>query len=386
MQSDKDWNPKGCVSRAKKVFSESDEDSTSESDDCYTLAPHHTRLCTDCGKFFNKRKPHTCEHKVKPYSCIICGKRCVSEIALNNHSRIHDENYEFRCKYCHITFKTKVDKITHEDIHLTEGKPYKCPDCEETFAENKERKIHLEGHRGPRLLICPFCGMEFKRTTPLQRHLTVHTGEKPFKCSVCQRGFSQGSHLKSHMRLHTGERPYKCQHCDKCFNHNVSLKTHVQRCHTSKPAPERKQDNNRKRNKRNTGVGQGNKNKRDAPVELGPVVEEQDSEEEVPTTTAHPLENKKRSTGRPIGRPKRNATGETMQGPNLNTTATKENADLLKGTHGSDEESLEEQARSDISIELTEGEEESEVKNSDSDSDFDPTEVKKRRRLSQSVQ
>uniref|UniRef100_A0A3P8SFR3 C2H2-type domain-containing protein n=1 Tax=Amphiprion percula TaxID=161767 RepID=A0A3P8SFR3_AMPPE len=120
-----------------------------------------------------------------------------------------------------------------DNTHQTEGKPYKCPDCSETFASNKERTLHLEDHRGPRQLKCHICGIEFSRPTPLQRHLAVHTGAKPFKCSVCQRGFNQPSHLKSHMRLHTGERPYKCQHCDKCFNHNVSLKSHIQRYHTS---------------------------------------------------------------------------------------------------------------------------------------------------------
>ncbi|GAA6223269.1 uncharacterized protein LOC108883222 [Lates japonicus] len=214
--SDEDWNPTDEMSLAKGLHNESDEETEADFDDYPPLPVKYSQLCTECGMFFNKRRPHTCEHKMKPYSCNICGKRCVSEVALNSHSRIHDESYEHRCKYCHVTFKTKVDKITHEQIHLTQGKPYKCPDCSETFATNKERKSHLEVHRGPKQLKCHICGIEFLWPLSLQRHLAVHTGERPFKCSVCQRGFNQAGHLKSHMRLHTGERPFKCQHCDKC--------------------------------------------------------------------------------------------------------------------------------------------------------------------------
>uniref|UniRef100_A0A3Q1FZH1 Zinc finger protein 485-like n=1 Tax=Acanthochromis polyacanthus TaxID=80966 RepID=A0A3Q1FZH1_9TELE len=296
--SDENWKP---VTQPNEVQSDSEEDSESEYEGDYpSLFPQHSQLCTDCGKFFSKRKSHTCEHKIKPYSCYICGKRCVSEIALNSHSRIHDENYEHRCKYCHVVFKTKVAKMTHEQTHQTEGKPYKCPDCSETFASNKERTLHLVDHRGPRQLKCHICGIEFSRPTPLRRHLAVHTGAKPFKCSVCQRGFNQSSHLKSHMRLHTGERPYKCQHCEKRFNHNVSLKSHIQRYHTS-----------------SSGCVQ---NKCQVNKTVSDGEKEQTKEKEVEKERVHVP--KKRSTGRPIGRPKRNTAGE-MQGSNKKTAKVK---------------------------------------------------------------
>uniref|UniRef100_A0AAQ5XKE0 C2H2-type domain-containing protein n=1 Tax=Amphiprion ocellaris TaxID=80972 RepID=A0AAQ5XKE0_AMPOC len=222
MDSDEDWKPVKDFFPLGVLPSQPDEESKDEGEeeaaDYPSILPQHTELCTDCGKFFNKRKSHTCEHKIKPYSCYICGKRCVSKIALNSHSRIHNESYEHRCKYCHVTFRTKVGKMTHEQTHQTEGKPYKCPDCSETFASNRE--AHLANHRDPKVFKCGVCEIDFKDVHHLQRHSVVHTGLKPYKCSVCQRGFNQQSHLKSHMRLHTGERPYKCQHCDKSFNHN----------------------------------------------------------------------------------------------------------------------------------------------------------------------
>ncbi|KAI3374962.1 hypothetical protein L3Q82_021486, partial [Scortum barcoo] len=314
MDSDEDWKPVKDFLLARALRKKADdeiEDEEEHGDECSPFVPKHSQLCTECGIFFNKRRPHTCEHKMKPYSCNICGKRCVSEVALNCHSRIHNENYEHRCKYCHVTFKTKVDKITHEQTHLIQGKPYKCPDCSETFATNKERRVHLEDHRGPRQLKCHICGIEFLWPLSLQRHLAVHTGEKPFKCSVCQRGFNQASHLKSHMRLHTGERPYKCQHCDKCFNHNVSLKSHVQRYHSASSGHERKKGIKSKTVSDTVDAKEGG-NKRGTDSGLDKVEEEDDKEEEVQEETKDMPKKKHRSTGRPIGRPKSYESGNVV--------------------------------------------------------------------------
>ncbi|XP_044075059.1 zinc finger and SCAN domain-containing protein 21-like isoform X3 [Siniperca chuatsi] len=404
MDSDEDWRPVKDFFPArvlqKKPDNETEDDGEEEEehDDYPHLAPKHSQLCTDCGMFFSRRWPHTCEHKIKPYPCNICGKRCVSEVALNRHSRIHDANYEHRCKYCHVTFKTKVDKITHEQTHVTQGKPYKCPDCSETFPTNKERKIHLEDHRGPQQLKCDICGIEFNRVRSLQRHLTVHTGVKPFKCSVCQRGFNQAGHLKSHMRLHTGERPYKCQHCDKCFNHNVSLKSHVQRYHTSSSGHERKKG----KNKTVCDIVdvQENGNEKGTNSGLDNVEEEQDTKEEVQKDRADVPKKKKRSTGRPIGRPKRNAAGSLageMQGQCSSSKSAKVKMQKLKRRRCSDEESEDEPTDCDTSFDLTEEEEEEmsekvtsstsrsrrRGKNSDLDSDFDPKDSKRKRYSSQ---
>ncbi|XP_031150181.2 uncharacterized protein LOC116046111 [Sander lucioperca] len=386
MDSDEDWKPKTLV--LAKMLKNNHDDKTKEKEDyAYPpLVPRQGQLCTECGKFFNKQRPHTCEHKIKPYSCNICGKRCVSKFTLNTHSRIHSENYEHRCKYCHVTFKTKVDKISHEQIHLTEGKPYKCPDCSETFAKNKERRIHLDDHRGPPQLKCYVCGIEFLWPLNLQRHLAVHTGEKPFKCSVCQRGFSQPSHLKSHMRLHTGERPFKCQHCDKSFNHNVSLKSHVQRYHSSSSERE---PNTEKINERASDAGDVQDHGSNGAAESGldNVEEGDDTEEE---EGIYRPKKKRKSTGRPIGRPKSYESHNFVGGQCSNTKT----GNLQER---SDDESQFEPRYRDASFDPAEEEEESSKKalkntarsrgrpkHPDSDSDFDPEEKKKKRYSSQS--
>ncbi|XP_032386563.1 zinc finger protein 569 [Etheostoma spectabile] len=389
--SDEDWNPAEDLLMANELHDESeDETGEEEEEDDLPFASKYSQLCTECGKFFNKQKPHTCEHKMKPYACNVCGRRFISDTALNLHSKIHDANYELPCKYCHVTFKTKVDKITHQQIHLSEEKPYKCPDCSETFATNKQRRIHREDHGGPPQLKCHICGIEFTRPYILQRHLAVHTGEKPFKCSVCQRGFNQPSHLKSHMRLHTGERPFKCQHCDKSFNHNVSLKSHVQRYHSSNSGHEQK-TGKINQTVSDSGHAQENVNMRGADFERDKDVKLQKQSKVMAT-------RKRRSSGRPIGRPKRNVAGNVvpageMQGQPLNTKTARDKVRKLQRTRCSDEESEDEPTESDVSFHSTEEEEEEssekvtmrvskprgKAKHSDGDSDFEPQERKKKR-------
>ncbi|XP_013886876.1 zinc finger protein 37 [Austrofundulus limnaeus] len=385
MDSDEDWEP-GPGAFTVKLFPSKQNKEPSEGADCLPVASQSDQLCTDCGMFFDRRKRHMCKHKVKPYSCSICGKRYSSQMALSRHGRTHNENYEFVCKLCHVAFKVQADHLSHEQIHVAEGKLYKCSDCLETFVTNKERKIHLEVHRGPKRTKCKFCGIEFVSRAFLQRHLAVHMGEKPYECVFCQRAFSQLGHLKSHTRLHTGEKPYKCQHCDECFNHNVSLKNHVQRWHTPGAGPEPKQ----------TGVQEcdsgdapanGNETGEDFDSKEG----EQDTEDGVQMEELCLPKTKKKSTGRLKGRPK-NFESKNIQdekeGHESDTGTSKAHVKKQKTTRFTNEDSKIMPSDSNTSFDSAEEEEtrnKKGIKNMkrkkrskplDSDSDFNSADMK----------
>jgi len=51
-----------------------------------------------------------------------------------------------------------------------------------------------------------------------------HAREKPYKCSQCEKTFSDNNNLKIHLKIHTGERSYQYSQCDKAFFGNAILK------------------------------------------------------------------------------------------------------------------------------------------------------------------
>ena len=391
VNSDSEWNP------LDEALLQDSEEETEDEDEEEKDSPGGLKineLCNECGRFFSPLKPHTCEHKIKPFSCNICGKRCVSEVALKLHSRVHSETYEIPCKYCHVTFKRKVDKLKHEQIHEDRNDPYKCPDCPKIFPTSQARRIHLSYHRTSREYKCGVCGFEFRKTSHLRRHSVVHTGLKPYKCSVCERAFNQESNLKSHMRLHTGEKPYKCPRCDESFNHNVSLKSHVQRCHSSRSRQEHKigkinekasSASDAEYNESKSGNGSESDN-----------ADKQDTGETVQKETTGLPKRIRRRTGRSRGRPKSNPDGYSVpSGQNkdqcLNAKTLKSKLKKLKKSGEIDEELELEQSDSDISFN-SEEEEEQEQKarrstrtsrrrpTKDDDADFDPEEENEKKK------
>ncbi|KAI1728488.1 zinc finger, c2H2 type domain-containing protein [Ditylenchus destructor] len=124
-----------------------------------------------------------------------------------------------------------------QPMNMREPKPYKCPHCIKSFANNSYLSQHMRIHLGLRPFgPCQYCGKKFTQLSHLQQHIRTHTGEKPYKCKYanCDKAFSQLSNLQSHSRCHQSDKPYKCNSCYKCFTDEAALLEHIPKHRESK--------------------------------------------------------------------------------------------------------------------------------------------------------
>jgi len=222
-----------------------------------------TFTCVVCGKGFDRPyrlQRHMYIHNPnRPHVvCQICDRQFTRMDTLDNHMKsVHSDERPFSCttEGCLKTFATQSALFHHLKTHMN-GKPYKCLECEASFALLNEYKQHMrENHADTRdlrcsdcyklfptsaslqehklvehRLECEICGRSFARLAYLQAHIEVHNGEKLYNCKHCNAGFdteyAYKQHIKVHPEQHRTKKLYQCQLCDKTFHHSSNLVTH----------------------------------------------------------------------------------------------------------------------------------------------------------------
>lgn len=133
-------------------------------------------------------------------------------------------------------FASKSELQLHSQLHVKDVKPYKCHQCNKTFANSSYLSQHTRIHLGIKPYRCDICQRRFTQLSHLQQHIRTHTGDKPYKCRHpgCTKAFSQLSNLQSHSRCHQTDKPFKCNSCYKCFQDEQSLLEHIPKHKESK--------------------------------------------------------------------------------------------------------------------------------------------------------
>jgi len=213
------------------LFTDSGDDSSSESDDAFDFqldpdyvpsTPAPMLIATPTEDEPPVQPSTTKKRKIRD-DIILVEEMCRSLI--------------YRCdvKDCGKEFKRKGDFDRHLLSHQgDESKKFECDVCGKKFKLKGDLKIHSLSH-GDKKFKCDVCDEEFTTKGNMDRHKkTRHLKEKRFCCQVCDKKFGQAGDLKRHALTHAApeERPYFCGPCGVGFAQKKNYTVHCKTVHS----------------------------------------------------------------------------------------------------------------------------------------------------------
>lgn len=145
----------------------------------------------------------------------VCGKSYKFIAPFLHHKMGHENRFDFPCRYCEKKFRVGRDRMLHERIH-TKGKPrksdhdessimtfiserpYKCDQCQKSFAHKANYLSHLKTHE-TKAYVCKHCGLQNSSASKLRHHEDQdHPEVRPYRCCYCRKNFKQVHSLEAH--------------------------------------------------------------------------------------------------------------------------------------------------------------------------------------------
>lgn len=201
----------------------------------HLLTHEKTYLCPICHKIYKNHSSlnkHNIRYHKSPHErqvCQVCGKTVLH---MKAHMLIHNGARLFDCHDCKKSFIHRSDLVAHcKRKHCKEPQvlPYLCNICGKRKLSNTALEQHvIHAHTTEKTQKCTLCPKVFKTDNALKSHVRYsHKDVRNYKCDICEKGFYTNAILRNHMRTHTGERPFVCHICSRGFGKNSTLKTHM---------------------------------------------------------------------------------------------------------------------------------------------------------------
>ncbi|XP_039496023.1 transcription factor Ouib [Drosophila santomea] len=131
-------------------------------------------ICEQCGRHFScpsNFKLHLLRHTgVKSFACDQCSQKFYTGTLLRRHQALHAGTAPYQCRYCEATYSNASGRIQHERMRHTNVKPFKCKDCDKSFAMSGKLRTHMLSHTGVRAFHCESCKVSFVRRSHLAAH------------------------------------------------------------------------------------------------------------------------------------------------------------------------------------------------------------------------
>ncbi|XP_067120514.1 uncharacterized protein [Centruroides vittatus] len=153
-----------------------------------------------------------------------------------------DRTYRCNEKGCGYSFTSEANLQYHGRSHMSDDKPFCCPECDEKADHWRGLAMHLWKIHSidMDLHTCPICGYKTYSLFKLDNHKRIHSEDREFICTTCGKGFKQLSQLRNHNVIHLDrknmpeKRWYSEQECDIChrtFSDSKCLRKHQQAVH-----------------------------------------------------------------------------------------------------------------------------------------------------------
>ena len=132
-------------------------------------------MCGICNRTFalaSSLTRHMYEHEEKRFNCVSCDYSSHFESELESHKIVHRKNPSHQCMHanCGRWFMRKWDLTLH--LQTQEGKEHKCDyeGCTVTTATKKQLKEHQRRHTDDFPYKCKICHKSFRYRSGLKRH------------------------------------------------------------------------------------------------------------------------------------------------------------------------------------------------------------------------